>query len=94
MSTGEWLKHKAQYRPMEDPEGVLQWVHKGAVLGRLREGWTLKLKSASLILKTEAGLLSKRIHLEGYWRDSEKQYLNLIEHLEQGWVFGIKKSKK
>lgn len=94
MTSGEWLKHKSEYRPMEDPEGVLHWVHKGEVLGRLKDKWTLRLKSASLLFKTEWGLLNKRIQLEGHWRDTEKQYANLIEHLESGWVFGIKKNKK
>lgn len=90
--SGAWLKEKSSYRPMVTGEGQECWVHKSEVLGKLKEGWDLRLQSASLLYKDAKGeLLKKRIHLRGKERNILRQRANLIEHLEVGWFFGISK---
>lgn len=80
------------YRPMLNKHGCVCYVHKDEILRKLKKGWTLERKSALLLLRLDSGeYKSKRIHLEGKWRDSEAQYQNLIEHLKKGWFFGVKK---
>lgn len=92
--SGAWLKEKSSYKPMLNSEGQVCFVHKSEVLNKLKEGWDLKLQSASLLYKEENGqLLKKRIQLRGRERDSQSQKANLIEHLEVGWYFGVVKNK-
>lgn len=80
------------YRPMLNKHGCVKHVHKDEIVKKLKKGWTLDRKSALLLTRLASGeVRSKRIHLTGKWRDSEAQYQNLIEHLQNGWFFGVKK---
>jgi hypothetical protein len=92
--SGEWLKERSDYKPMTDLEGRFHMVHKGDVLGKLREGWDIGLQSASLkYLRGDGSVLTKRLQLKGFQRDVVSQRENLIMHLEGGWVFGVVKKK-
>jgi hypothetical protein len=92
--SGAWLKEVNDYKPMIDGEGRFHRVHKGEVLGKLREGWDMGLQSASLkYLRGDGSVLTKRLQFRGHARDAVSQRENLKIHLEGGWVFGVVKKR-
>jgi len=83
------LKEAQAFKPMYDLEGTIQKVHKSEVLQKLKENWKFAGKTANLVFEEKDEVKCIAFIQRGTVYDKNEL---LRTYLENGWVFGYKKT--
>ena len=83
------LKEAQAFKPMYDLDGTIQKVHKSEVLQKLKENWKFAGKTANLVFEETDEVKCIAFIKKGTVYDKNEL---LKTYLENGWVFGYKKT--